>query len=377
MFSSNPKLTRFERAALDERFNLADGHARNYLEQFWESYYRAGDVLSRSNSIPQHHIEGSFISTFRECFGQSTLSIRQTLLLPSASLSLELIANALRMQGRITMLAPEPCFDNVIDIFRRHGCVLLPYSVETDFAQDLITKLKTAEAAALLLVLPTNPTGHVIGERDFAATVELCAERGVILVVDASFRAFDPDLARWDMYSLLDSSNVSYAVIEDTGKLLATHELKVSTLTCDSESVPLVESIYEDILLAHSPLVVIALTDLLQKLGSSGLRSLARIAETNRHALRKTPLARYITVPSPRGSVEWLRFENGTHATDVMRRLAIAGVAVLPGHPFYWSGPRNEGYIRVALMRDSDYFLAAMRQVTEALSGNNQNSGRT
>lgn len=357
------KLTTEERDALGASFNLADGHARNLLPEFWDAYVTVN--ASRLENCSQADEEQAFVDAFCGVLAQSLSSGHVgTLLLPSASLALEVVAHILTAR-RSSLVGPEPCFDNVIDIFRHHGINVTPYRVDADALSAAVEAISRTDAGAVLVVAPGNPTGCFSSMSEMETLVDACARHRKLLVIDASFRAFSRELSTTDLYELLTSSAVSFFAIEDTGKFVGSYDLKTSILVCGADVFSDALDIYDDLMIGQSQLTLAILSATLTRLGRDGVERLRALVEGNRTTLRASlPPWIHPVGQSTTCSVEWVRTLSPASAADVQRALAAKGLAVLPGRPFYWSSPRaGTSFLRVALLRDASYFEAAMRQV--------------
>lgn len=355
------KLTEAERVALDGPFNLADGHARNTLEAFWESY---GSVdQSRLSRTSQTTLEERFVTAFGQTLGQRIdAAHRCTVILPSASLSVEVATNLLRLRRAQTMLAPEPCFDNLIDIFRRHGVRVLPYASEEPTLPALLELITRDDVSAVLVVIPGNPTGTLDTFAELTSIVDACGRWRKLLIVDASFRAFSSEHSAYDCYALLDASECEYLVVEDTGKFLATHELKASILSASQTLAANVRDIYQDIMLGQSPITLQLLSDTLARLDRGGVDDIRQLAaENSRDLCARLPL--FLTRRSTAAmGVLWLELHGAQDSDELVAGLATAGLHILSGSLFYWSGnmPTGRRRVRVALVRDRNYFMSAI-----------------
>jgi aspartate/methionine/tyrosine aminotransferase len=77
-------------------------------------------------------------------------------------------------------------------------------------------------------------------------------------------------------------------------------------------------------------------------------------------------------------SVAWFRITvPDLNATELQRRLLDGDVYVLPGTYFYWNQPEvGERYIRIALARRPEMFVAAMGAMREVLDSHDWRSHR-
>lgn len=351
------KLTDYELDALSQLYNLADGHARYSFPSCHTLEERLSHLLVQAQD--QERAEGQFFEAFFSLSHQPPADIAQRILYaPSASISIEIVANYLRMQGCSVSLI-EPVFDNLADIVKRHGVPLKPLSEQCLAEHGLESWLKTVQTGALFLVVPNNPTGYLFSEADLTTIVDFCVREKKLLILDFSFRFFAPGLLTWNQYDLLERSGVRYIAIEDTGKTWPTYELKVSPLLADIQTFSDISSIYRDIFICHSPLALSFVAGFIQDSYQCGLEaSIWSISEANRALLRETIAGTPFKVAGDTNtSVEWLSIENEMDDVQVVHHLQRFGLYVLPGRNFFWSHPQEScQFVRVALMRDPAHF---------------------
>jgi aspartate/methionine/tyrosine aminotransferase len=355
------KLTQAERRALGAEFNLADGHARQTCPAFWSAYQEMD--MRTMQQLRQTEAEAAFRQAFRDLLHQDLeYHGRSQLLLPSASLSLELVASSLRL-SRATLLAPSPCFDNVIDIFRHHEVPTSAYCVDGGDLDDVVEAIRAWTGDAVLVVAPGNPTGMIDTADDLRTVVEAVAATGGLLILDASFRAFSESLSATDTYAMLRESGTRYIAIEDTGKFASSFEMKVSVLSADDETYASLEPLYDDLMVCHSGLVLQVLARTLGLIGRQGVEEIRQLIAANRHELWRNPIDG-LRRPASRSvcSVEWVEVDGDPEI--IVGTMARAGVQTLAGGKFYWDQdndvPRR---VRVALLRDPSYFAAALRRL--------------
>src|ERR1700729_2605226 len=151
-------MTQLEEAHLAATYNLTDGYAhrplheneRQVLDKLSELY----DLVDRER-LPE--LEKAYLQAFYGLGGQ-TYDEQKTkyLLLPNASISLEIVANFLRL-NKLDLALIEPAFDNLANIFRRHEvplASLADHHMEADDWDGILEQLKTR---AICLVSPNNP----------------------------------------------------------------------------------------------------------------------------------------------------------------------------------------------------------------------------
>ncbi len=359
------KLTDYELLALSAPFNLADGHAR-YSEQ--EYYSRILRILRKSKKpfLDQKAVEERFASSYSGISNQSLHDYSRILYCPSASLSIEILANYLRMQNFSVGLI-EPVFDNLADILKRHRVPLRPLS-ETHLSDDPLRYLSSVDVDAYFFVIPNNPTGYLLEEPEFQAIVDYCVSNKKLLVLDFSFRFFSRDMLKWDQFKLMDASGVNYVAIEDVGKTWPTFELKVSPLIADKVTFSYLDAIYKDVFICNSPIILHLFTELFSLTKTKGLEEIRSLISVNRQNLHRAIIgSQLLPRSSIHTSVEWLKIEHLKSDVDLVNSLNRYGIRILPGNKFFWSENKNSQFVRIALMRDSEYFSKAMHHLRHAL----------
>jgi len=289
--------------------------------------------------------------------------------LPSASISIEIIANYLRMHNFSVALI-EPTFENLASILKRQGITLQAVK-EQDLLEGCILKwLEMVEADALFLTIPNNPTGYTFSVEDFNRIVQFCIQRQKLLILDFSFRFFSPSLRMWDQYDVLDSSGVHYIAIGDTGKIWPSFGVKVSPITADQSVFQLIKSLYEDLLVCSSPLALVLLTEFIQLSTHYGVeKTVLTVADRNRQALQEIQvdlLLQYANIADC--GVAWLKIldECSWDDLELQKQLEQCNIGILPGRLFFWSNPyASSRFIRVALLRDPHIFQQGMSHLKQ------------
>jgi len=365
--TAEAKLTDYEIDALSRSFNFADGHARYSVAQNYAPLLESlPHLLTRR--FDQDEVEYDFGKTFFG-LGRQTLPDHQRMLYcPSASISIEIVANYLRMKNLSVSLI-EPIFDNLADTIKRHNVVLKP--LKEDYLHEGDTsKLKDIDTDAIFLVIPNNPTGYLLSRSFFSEIVDFCKKADKLLILDFSFRFFIPDALIYDHYAVLEQSGVRYIALEDTGKTWPTSEIKVSPFVADTQTYPFIQSIYRDIFICHSPLALALVGEFIKvSQGEGAEKRFQAIIKANRNLLRETisdtPLK---PVSNPLASVEWIHIDDEMNDLEIVKRLQTHGIHVLPGRQFFWShGNASCQFVRVALMRDTDLFARGMSVLQKAI----------
>ncbi|MFI9011472.1 pyridoxal phosphate-dependent aminotransferase [Actinosynnema sp. NPDC053489] len=354
-------LTDYEQLGFGTGANLADGHAYHALNAGQALIVdRMRELWARSDaqSIPES--EDLYVRRYADLIGSPALrGAGHHLILPTASNSIDLVAAYLRLTGGRVLLT-HPTFDNLALILRRRGVDVHPVS-EREVVEAAALDRVPAGADVLFLVDPNNPTGTRLSAREFTAIAAACAEHGVVLVVDASFRLFYPQT--WDAYGVLESSGASYVVFEDTGKVFPTQDMKASLLTCSADHAPALRELYNEIYLCVSKFSLMVLGEFFDDARATGLDAAVRTLVARRRAHLRRVLGERLVEPMAlpsRIGVEWLSTaRTGRDDEEVTADLRRRGVGVLPGRGFFWArrpgGPGRHN-VRVSLMKPEDEF---------------------
>jgi aspartate/methionine/tyrosine aminotransferase len=363
-------LTQTQIRYLPETFNFTDGHAHRPFDK--SERQAIGDLNDLFVDVEREQhldLERVYMEAFYSLHRQ-TLDTTNTkyLLLPSASMSLEVVANYVRLAG-IGMALIEPCFDNLANMFKRHNIPLEPFPdhwlEEAGFAE----RLQQIHSKAICLVSPNNPTGITCSEEVFRQLVAHCKQHQKLLILDSSFRAYKTPEYVFDEYQLLQESGIDYLVIEDTGKTWPTKELKVSVLAMSPAIHRDVYDIYTDFLYLLSPFTVMLLTNLVRNAAATHMQAPKSIVSRNRKELYATLKGSpVVACEKPFNSVAWLKVEGSTTAAELNEALKANGLFILPGRKFFWSEPsKGDAYLRIALARDPEQFTRAMKKFRQAL----------
>jgi enduracididine biosynthesis enzyme MppP len=351
--ASAANLTQLELRAERSGLNLADGHARQPLTESQSLVIdRLPEMFRRAQRGVVPELDREAQATFLSALGQRrALACAELLSCYSSSVAMEILARALQAAGLRRVGLIHPTFDNIPDILRGVGLDLSPVSEETLQCAD---RPADPEIDVLFVTSPNNPTGTVLSEDRLAHWARWCVEHGVVLALDTCFRGFDPR-AQYDHYGVLDDSGVEWVVIEDTGKMFPSLDLKVGFLAYSRLlRVPL-RRVYTDILLGVSPAILCLVTALADDAARGGLAALHRLIGDHRALVRAA-------IPEPgcgswpdtdsRISVERLALPAGLRAGRVASDLRELDVHVLPGPKFHWADPgEGEAFIRIALSR--------------------------
>jgi enduracididine biosynthesis enzyme MppP len=365
-------LTQLEFLALDSTFNFADGHARQELTASQEKII--GDLpelFAQAASQPVAELERTAFANYCRLLGQHSfpLDAGRVFTCYSSSVAMEIVARSLATRTDSIALI-HPTFDNIPDILRGVGLRLVPLPEDELHRRDLDPRLLD-DVESVFVTTPNNPTGRVLTADRLRRLAGQCAQRGTVLILDTSFRGFD-SRAFFDHYAVLEASGCRWIVIEDTGKLWPTLDLKVGWLVTSADTGLPVADIYSDILLGVSPFVLALIGRFVEDAASGGLGELHRFIAGNRRLLRSAldGLPR-ISFPDQesRGSVERIDLGERSSSRLVLEELCERSVFVLPCRQFCWANPaEGDNAVRVALARPTESLATGAGVMREVLA---------
>jgi enduracididine biosynthesis enzyme MppP len=363
-------LTQLETLALSSRLNVADGHARQEPTAGQMKVIQAlPELFAEASEKPVEELERAASGAYFRLLGQHGFPARPGRVLScySSSVAMEIVARSLATaMDSMTLL--HPTFDNIPDILKGVGLRLVPLS-ETQLHRGDLSAIPVT--GAVFVTTPNNPTGRVLAEPRLRELARSCAARDEVLVLDTSFRGFDTR-AHYDHYAVLEESGCRWIVIEDTGKLWPTLDLKVGWLVLsDGLGLPVPE-VHSDLLLGVSPLILAMLRGFAEDAECGGLTILHRFVAANRDLVRST-LADVPGVSFPdtgsRGSVERIHLGDRS-AVDVWTALQQHHVYALPCGQFHWHDPaEGDHLLRIALARSAPVLTAAVEVIRSVLLG--------
>lgn len=369
--SSDGNLTQLEYLALNSSLNVADAHARQNLTLGQASIIEElPGLFSKAAEQPVDSLEEEAIREYFQLLGQHSYPVANGRVLScySSSVAMEILARSLATETDAVALI-HPTFDNIPDILRGVGLRLVPVAEEKIGTEDLGAEV-LGQVGCIFVTTPNNPTGRVLTEDGLRELAAECAKYDTVLALDTSFRGFDPR-AQYDHYEILEASGCRWTVIEDTGKLWPTLDLKIGWLVRSADiGLPIAE-IYSDILLGVSPLILTLVQRFAEDAANGGLEDLHRFLAEGRRGLRATlaglPDVRFPDLDA-RGSVE--RIDLGPRlAMDVWQAISEHNVYALPCRKFHWANPSEGDHsLRIALARNPaalDAAGQALRSVLE------------
>lgn len=371
----NSSLTELEVFGLSAQCNLADGHSYISAEVHYQPVLSSLPELWRSAAdITVPEMEEEFKYTFAEYLGLVGLRHHSYFsICPTASNSIDIVgAWARAMKYRVGLI--EPTFDNLAHLLKRREVELVPIPESAvNNIRGLKKLIRQKKLHAVFLVNPNNPTGLVINQLLMTRIIDLCKEFNVVLILDASFRFCHR--THIDEYALLIEKEVSFIILEDTGKQWPTLDTKASLLSYSSDIAPLIRNIYEEIYLCSSNLSLKLISEFIKHTinlgGVSYIHALVmKNAETVREQLANTLLSVEEIDPDSTMTIMWLNIERtGMSDLELVSYLAKYDVAALPGRYFYWNSHHIAGHdrLRIALMKSDDQFAFSISRLRHAL----------
>lgn len=365
-------LSEYERLALTGCINLSDGHARHTLTTTQRDIIaRSLRLFDQSLTRKQQDIESEFLSQFFNCAGQSYPSSKQGVYLNfSSSSAIKIAAQMCRIRG-LTVHLIEPCFDNIVHLLRTEGVPVSAIREHHLADPDYINRLLNA-SSALWIVQPNNPTGFCLDQTAFIQLIEAVSRQGATLIVDYCFRFYANDLLCWDQYRLLQESQLSFLLFEDTGKTWPIADTKVGITVCSTNNIPILYRLHDELLLNVSPWHLLLLAEFIKHSVCAGLYSTVRkCVEINRglvHELLGDDLVVHATRWCQNVPMELLSLSRGGSSTSLWANLRLDGVDVLPAKNYFWSRPEyGSSLFRIPLSRRCQDVEKAVPVIRRAL----------
>jgi len=286
----------------------------------------------------------------------------------SASMGIEIAANALRLSDLREVGLLHPTYDASYHILARHNARLSAVSEAQLIASDSELEALMRPLDALMLTQPNNPTGWAADAAGFFRIARAAARTETCLIVDACFRAYDARCI--NHYEILRATGVSAIVIEDTGKLFAIKDLKVGTLWAQGPLRDLLADIHRDWLLDVPLFILITLRQLLESDGRSHATRLRATVARNRRAANAALIPLGLTpTGATLSNVQLLRLPLGLKADQVQGSAYSAGVGVVAANGYFWTGVLEGEFIRIALARHPDEFDRQLTRLATVLAG--------
>lgn len=351
---------------VDGGLNLTDGHARLPLTDEQAAIVaQIPAMFAEASRRTFPDIEQEAHATFLRAIGQHHAPVGTGRILScySSTLATDIVARALPAGATISLL--HPTFDNIADLFITRGLSLVPLSEPDLLAQNW----PGPEVTAVVVTHPNNPTGLVTPPDHLRSLAEHTVRNGQTLIIDASFRGQVLD-AQYDTYALLDEVGADWILIEDTGKLWPTHELKLGLLAYSARTTLPIERAFSESLLSASPVVLLLVARLAEDWLAGGRQRARELVERNRAAVRAAVQEAGLRLADPDSQISVARIElppGGPDSSLLYKDLVARGVHVLPCAPFHWADPQGgHRYIRVSLARPYGAVETAARTLAQS-----------
>lgn len=362
-------LTTMEVAALtdaDGGLNLTDGHARLILTQEQAAIVaRIPEMFAAASRRPFREIEQEAHTEFLHAIGQHSAPIGSGRILScySSTLATDIVARALPVGARVAVL--HPTFDNIADLLITRGLSLVPLPEEALLAQDW----PMPPVDAIVVTHPNNPTGLITPEGHLRSLAAHAVRHGQTVIIDASFRG-QVRAAQYDMYALLDEAGADWIIIEDTGKLWPTHELKIGMLAYSTRTKLPIERAFSESLLSASPVVLQLIGTLARDWSNGGYERAHALIDRNRATVQEVIRLAGLRLADPDSQISVARVKlpkDGPDSSLLYKDLVARGVHVLPCVPFHWADPQSGlRFIRLSLARPFSAVEAAARTLAKS-----------
>jgi aspartate/methionine/tyrosine aminotransferase len=362
-------LTELEQRAVDAPINLSDGHPRMSLTDRQQAIVdRLPELFADARRENFKDLEQRAQACFLSAIGQDCAPVAEGRVqsVYSSSVGTMVVGRVLRSR-RPRVAVIHPTFDNIPDLLTDH-VDLVPIS-EHELMDGDLAAAERRGATAVWVTTPNNPTGWVLDRARFSHITEEAARRRILLCLDTSFRGFDTR-AQHDSYEILEAAGGDYIVIEDTGKLWPTGELKAGFIVTSRSLDDEMKRALSDVLLTVSPVILRLIEELAADAAAGGFKILHDLIARNREQIKAT--VRRLDIASAddqdaRVSVSMVRFHSPAQAHGVYSELQRTGIHVLPCQQFYWAQPQaGSASLRIALARDFEFFDAGLRRLEQA-----------
>jgi hypothetical protein len=268
-----------------------------------------------------------------------------------------------------TVLVPRPSYPLFEHLTQLEGVRAQPYALEyhgrwqIDFAS---LAAAPADARAVIVVSPNNPTGSCITERELERLVALCRDRGWAIIADEVFAdyVFEPRDVVTDIAS---RAGVLSFTLAGLSKTIGLPQLKLGWMIVGGpprerrDALAALELIADSFLSVAAP-VQLAAAELLRN-GAPARAAIQQRTRQNLDALREAA-ARHPACDVLRADGGWSAIVRlpSTHGEErlVLDLLRHERILVHPG--FFFDFP-DETYVVVSLLIDRDIFSDSVARV--------------
>jgi aspartate/methionine/tyrosine aminotransferase len=262
------------------------------------------------------------------------------------------------------VLVPDPGFPPYRSIVRLSGGVPVPYLLRrtaTGFALDLDDlRCKVGARTRFLIVnSPHNPTGHVLGDDELHAIVELLeANPHVAYISDEVYARLAGDRAPYPSLSALSAAGI---LVNSLSKSHTLQGYRVGWMYGASELVANSRVVLEN--------TIGCVSSIGQEAGKAALRADMHDLVASCRAARATAMAILddfqVSYAVPQGAIYFF-IAHGRDDAEIVAELRSAGVRVLPGAAF---GCMGRGYLRATYTVPDEELLKGFRLIGQVLGG--------
>lgn len=364
VMTERPTVTRFAREGQDSLINLAEAYAyRDPVPAERAVLSSLQAVYDASVGANVRSLEVRLVKDFLGLSCQAVPRSSEPFVLFSASEAILIVAKILA-QRQMSCAVLEPTLDIVPSLITSAGVRMSAYS------ESLLRNPEEIPASvntdALYMVLPNNPTGFWLDRPLFERVVRACQSANMTLIIDASFRAFEPR-ACFDYYEVLEAAGTDYLVIEDTGKLWATNGIKAGILVASEHYVVPARELSDDLVLNISPFTLMLLSRLASDAGAEAIADIRQLTQKNRGIVRQTLRGSHVFSVAEESMIPVDRIFYDKSVFPDQQRLLLdlreRGLTVVGSESLYWAGSEHKPFLRIALSRNSEY----LRQGIEIL----------
>jgi aspartate/methionine/tyrosine aminotransferase len=288
----------------------------------------------------------------------------------STSESYSLLAKLLCQPGE-GFLVPQPSYPLFEHLLRLEGCQAFPYPLpeESGFHLEAAALPCLAQAKAVVVVQPNNPTGTVIAPGQGEALVARCAAQGQALIADEVF--WEYPLSPFPRQSLVGNGGCLTFTLGGLSKLVGLPQLKLGWMVVSGpqdlveQAMTRLEFLADTYLSVSTPLQQ-ALGEILARAWPVHQAIAQRIRENLQLLRRLVASYPFLQLLPPEGG--WsavLRFPRLCSEEElVLELLEGEGVACYPGYFFDFPG---EGYVVVSLLVRPETLTQGIGHLAEKL----------
>lgn len=362
-------LTKYEISALSAPISVSDGHPRQQPTAAQAAILgRLTDLFIEGTVAPFEELEKRVQATFLRSLGQHTRAVDggRVLSAYASSVAMDVLARTLAENApRVGLITPT--FDNIPDLLKRWRLPLVPLAEEALVNGEIPVPLDQLDT--VFITTPNNPTGTYLGPEALRSIAEQCARAGLLLAMDVCFRGFERRF-QYDVYTLLDEVGVEWVLIEDTGKLWPTSELKAGFLSFSANCRLDLADAMSDVLLSVSPFVLRLIEEFALDGAAGGFDDLHALVRRNQETVARVLAGSSAAVTDPDSRISCVRvtLPPELSAEKTYRDLQEVGLHLLPCGPFHWDdNAAGERYLRIALGRDPEVIEQAATALTAYL----------